>query len=145
MSGNPFVDGLGLVTAAIFVGLSMLHVFWALGRRQPSGAVIPTQAGRPLFTPTPTTTLLVALALLICAVLVLGTLGLGRFGLPAWLFRFGTFGVGAAFLLRAIGEFHYVGFFKTVRDTAFARNDSRLYSPLCLAIAVCCAAIGAWG
>jgi hypothetical protein len=48
----------------------------------------------------------------------------------------------AVFLLRAIGDFRYVGFFKRVHKTAFARNDSLIYSPLCLllaALALCLA------
>ena len=37
--------------------------------------------------------------------------------------------------LRAVGDFRMVGFWKTVRDTPFARWDTRLFSPLCVAIA----------
>lgn len=42
----------------------------------------------------------------------------------------------AVFLLRAIGEFRYVGFFKRVKDTQFANLDTRYYSPLCLIISL---------
>ena len=91
------------------------------------------------------TTAVIALALLICALLVFGTLGIWRFGLPGWFFRVGTGGVAAVFLLRAIGDFRYLGFFKTVRDTTFARNDSWLYSPLCALIASSCAILGTVG
>jgi hypothetical protein len=133
---------IGIPTAAVFVSLGLLHVYWALGRGSPSAAVIPIRAGKPLFTPTPPVTLLVALALLSCALLVFGTLGIWRFGLPDWPFRIGLWGVAAAFLLRAIGDFRYLGLFKTVRDTAFARNDSWFYSPLCIVIAINCAVLG---
>ena len=136
---------IGISTAAVFVSLGLLHVYWALGRSSPSAAVIPAHAGKPLFTPTPAVTLLVALALLICALLVLGALGIWRFGLPSWLFKIGIWGVAAVFLLRAIGDFRYLGFFKTVRDTTFARNDSWLYSPLCALIASSCAILGTVG
>ncbi|MEM6843120.1 MAG: DUF3995 domain-containing protein [Bacteroidota bacterium] len=40
------------------------------------------------------------------------------------------------FILRALGEFNYVGFFKRVKNTEFARADSRIFSPLCLGIGV---------
>jgi hypothetical protein len=132
---------IGIPTAAVFVYLSLLHISWALGGSSPSAAVIPFHAGKPLLTPTPPGTLLVALALLICALLVFGTLGIWRFSLPMWLFRVGMLGVAAVFLLRAIGDFRYLGFFKTVRDSSFARNDSWLYSPLCVAIAISCATL----
>jgi hypothetical protein len=73
---------IGISTATVFVSLSLLHIYWALGPSSPSAAVIPIHVGKPLFTPTPAVTLLVALALLICALLVLGALGIWRFGLP---------------------------------------------------------------
>jgi hypothetical protein len=38
--------------------------------------------------------------------------------------------------LRAIGDFRYVGFFKRIRDSKFARLDTLAYSPLCAALAV---------
>ena len=38
--------------------------------------------------------------------------------------------------LRAIGDFRYVGFFKRVRDSSFARLDTLAYSPLCAGLAV---------
>jgi hypothetical protein len=37
--------------------------------------------------------------------------------------------------LRAIGDFKLVGFFKQPSASAFAKNDSRFYSPLCLFLA----------
>jgi hypothetical protein len=33
-----------------------------------------------------------------------------------------------------MGEFNYVGFFKKVKDTEFAKWDTKLFSPLCLLI-----------
>jgi hypothetical protein len=133
---------IGIPTAAVFVSLGLLHIYWALGRSSASAAVIPIHAGKPLFTPTSPVSLLVALALLVCALLVLGSLGILRFGLPGWLFKVGIWGVAAVFLLRAIGDFRYLGFFKTVRGTAFARNDSWFYSPLCVVIAIACGVLG---
>ena len=37
---------------------------------------------------------------------------------------------------RAIGDFKYVGFFKRVRGSKFARMDTLVYSPLCLLLAL---------
>ena len=38
-------------------------------------------------------------------------------------------------LVRAIGDFGYVGFFKRKGGNPFARLDTRVYSPLCLLLA----------
>ena len=49
--------------------------------------------------------------------------------IAAWL-------IAAVFALRAIGDIRYVGFFKSIRDTRFARLDTLAYSPLCAVLAV---------
>ncbi|WP_317130658.1 DUF3995 domain-containing protein [Psychroserpens sp. NJDZ02] len=40
------------------------------------------------------------------------------------------------FLLIAIGEFKYIGFFKSIKKTDFGKLDTKLLSPLCLIIAI---------
>jgi hypothetical protein len=54
--------------------------------------------------------------------------------LPQWFVANGLWLIAGVFMLRAIGEFKYVGFFKKVRKTAFGLNDTKFYSPLCLLI-----------
>ena len=138
------INLIGILTALIFLSISLLHVYWAFGSRRDGNTVIPTHNGKSLFTPSPGMTLLVALLLLIAALLVLGTLGYWNVGLPLGFFKMGTWGVAVVLLLRSIGDFRFVGFFKRVRDTAFARNDTLFYSPLCLCLAASCAAVSLW-
>lgn len=38
------------------------------------------------------------------------------------------------FILRAIGDFNYLGYFKKIKDTEFAKVDTKLFVPLCLII-----------
>lgn len=52
--------------------------------------------------------------------------------LPPWTSQWAATVLGAVFVLRSIGDFRLVGFFKSVRGTGFAAWDTRLYSPLCL-------------
>jgi hypothetical protein len=62
--------------------------------------------------------------------------GMAKFTQPGlWL-------VAGTFLLRAIGDFHYVGFFKRQRESRFAKLDTLVYSPICLLLA-CLIAISA--
>ena len=138
------INLIGIATALIFLTISLMHVNWAFAKSQVGNSAIPTQDGKPLFKPSTGMTLLVALALLISALLVLGTLGFGRLGLPLWLFKVGSWGVATILFVRAIGDFRLVGFFKRVRNTPFARNDTLYYSPLCLYLALSCAAVGLW-
>jgi hypothetical protein len=81
-------------------------------------------------------TLIVAAGLFGFGLLVLIRSGLLVADLPLWLSRYWLWIIAAIFLLRAIGDFNYVGFFKKYRQTIFGRNDTRYYSPLCLLIAM---------
>ena len=52
------------------------------------------------------------------------------------LVHWAAIALGGVFLLRAMGEFRLVGFFKRVRGTPFAIWDTWLFSPLCLLLAL---------
>jgi hypothetical protein len=41
----------------------------------------------------------------------------------------------SAFSLRVIGDFRYVGLFKSIRGTRFAHYDTLVFTPLCLFLA----------
>lgn len=127
---------LGIFVAVIFAVLSLFHFYWALGGRFGSGATVPTTGETRVFNPSPFGTFLVAIGLLMAMFTILGHLGLLGEAIPRWVFRWGTCGIGLIFFLRAVGEFRLVGFFKRQSPTLFAYWDTRLFSPLCLLIAL---------
>jgi Protein of unknown function (DUF3995) len=129
------IRNLGIFVATIFAVLSLIHFYWAVGGTT-SGFAIPSDNGKPLFSPSPLTTFLVALALFFAMFAVLGRLGFWGNVLPGWVFYWGIWVISLLFFLRAIGEFRYVGFFKRIVNTEFARWDTYLFSPLCLFIAI---------
>ena len=136
---------LATALAVIFCALSLLHIGWALGLRGGNVQVLPERDGAPLFQPGPLPTLVVAAVLFLAALIVTQRAGLGRELLPAALVGPGCWGVSIVLVLRAVGEFRYVGFFKRVRDTAFARMDTRYYSPLALLLGVAAGLVARWG
>lgn len=120
---------------AIFVGLAALHAYWAAGGRAGSGVAIPRQGGGAMFVPSPLATLAVAMALLAAAAVVAASVGwLGRRG-PTRIGRWLTAVLAAVFLLRAVGDFRYVGVFKSMGEDPFRSWDTWLFSPLCAVIA----------
>jgi hypothetical protein len=133
-----------LSVAAVLAGLSGLHVYWAFGGHRGQKAAIPELEGRPLFRPGVGGTLAVALLLAVAGMLVLERAAVGPGIVPPTVSLWGTRGVAAALIGRAVGDFNYVGFFKRRKATVFARLDTRLYSPLALALGVG-AGIVAWG
>ena len=125
------------LTLTILAFASSFHLYWAFGGRlgfsvslpqRPDGSPVmahrlrwwrPAAAGVALF--------LVALALL-----VLAQAGHLPLPLPPEAARATLLALGATFVGRALAPNRYVGFFKTIRNTRWARYDTRLYSPLFL-------------
>jgi hypothetical protein len=135
MEASNMIRFLAMILASIFIFVSLFHGYWASGGSFGSGAAVPTVDGDRLFDPSPFGTLAVAAALLLAALVVLGRVGSWGQSVPPWAFRFGTYCLSFVFAVRAIGDLEYVGFFKIVLGTDFARWDTWLYSPICLFIA----------
>lgn len=125
---------------SILVAVGALHVYWAFGGKWASKDVFPVLEGnKQIFqsdTIPPIPTLIVAALLFIAAGLFLWHTGVIAPVLPQWIRVAGIWTVTIVFFARAIGEFRYVGFFKTVRDTGFGRKDTIIFSPLCLLLAI---------
>jgi hypothetical protein len=136
------LNALAGFVALSFGALAAIHVYWAMGGRRGADSAIPENDGKPLFRPGPAITLAVAGLLTIAATLVLQQVGLLP-GFGPHLSREGTSAVAVAMLVRSVGDFKYVGFFKRRRGTRFARLDTWLYSPLALALGVGTALIAA--
>ncbi|MCG8477228.1 MAG: DUF3995 domain-containing protein [Cytophagales bacterium] len=129
--------------ARLFNGISMcliglLHFYWAGGGKWAISAALPTNSlGDKQLAPTPFVTFIAGLIFLSIGLSFLffsknekrkRTLFFNRKNL------FLIFSLG--FLLRAIGDFHFSGFFKTTTGTLFAHWDTLLFSPLCLLLSV---------
>jgi hypothetical protein len=122
---------------AIVAFAAAFHLHWALGGRLGYSVSLPQ---RPDGTPVMAHRLpwwrpaagAVALALALLALLLLGDAGHLPLPLPRGLARAALFAAGAAFVARALVPNRYVGFFKSLRSTRWARFDTRLYSPLFL-------------
>lgn len=125
---------LGLATVLGF--LSALHVYWAAGGEWGLRNAIPEFHGRPVLAPTPLAALVVAAALAVAAVVPLVRTGVVAAPVPNWAKQGAVIALAAVFFVRAVGDFRFVGFFKRVHGTAFAFWDTRLFSPLCLLIAL---------
>jgi hypothetical protein len=130
-TGTFWLRSAAALGALLLLAIGALHVVWACGVRWGSVSAVPELNGRPLFVPPRMLTSLVALALFAATWL---TLALGRF-VPAplpfvWL-RYAGAAIAVVFALRTIGDLRFVGLFKRVRDTSFARFDDLVFTPLC--------------
>ncbi len=134
---------IAIILFLIFLFLSSIHFYWGLGGRWGSGAVIPTKDDHvKVMMPGVMPTLIVAFGLLGFGFFILAQAGIISVNLPQWLNRYGLWFIAGLFILRAIGDFNYVGFFKKIKQTKFGKNDSAYYSPLCLLIGLLTIIIG---
>lgn len=123
-----------LSSSAILALIALLHLYWAAGGRWGTTAVLPQKIGEsiPAFTPGAAGTIAVAFLLLSAAVLLLVQGGFMNAFPATTISTTGSVVCAAVFFLRAVGDFRYVGFFKRIKHSLFARYDTWLYSPLCL-------------
>ncbi len=125
----------GGVAALTLLSLAGLHVYWALGGRRGLAHAVPQLDGEPVFRPGPTVTLAVGAALLGAALLVGHGAQWLALPLPDRLVEFGLAALAAVFAFRVVGDFRYSGLLKSHRTSDYARWDTRLYVPLCWALA----------
>lgn len=121
----------------IFAFLSSLHFYWGFGGRWGSQAVFPTKDdnSKPQM-PGVFPTFVVAFGLLVIGLFILQKGAFLNFTIPLWIDQYGLGIIAVIFIVRAIGEFNYVGFFKKIKHTKFGKNDTKYYSPLCLTIGI---------
>lgn len=123
------------VNSFIFFAISGIHIYWALGGKWGSHSAIPANLkGKKLFFPGVFATIIVAIGLFLFALATLGNLGNFNEWIPRNYIHYADLGITTIFYLRAIGEFRYVGLFRKVKDTDFAKQDKKIFTPLCLFI-----------
>lgn len=124
------------INTIIFITLSAIHFYWLAGGKWGLVLSLPSNPSTRdlLFKPSIMATLVVAFGLLLFAFVTFGNTGVFSFGLDQRYFKWGSLVISIIFLIRAIGDFKYLGFFKRIRETPFAKMDSKFYSPLCLSI-----------
>lgn len=129
---------LGLISFLMLTFISLIHLYWFAGGKWGFSQVIPTKLnGEVVLKPKWIDSLFVGVFLLIIAILFATKANLFQIEMiPEWFLKYGLYIVSGVFILRAVGEFKYVGFFKKVTETKFAKNDSKYFSPLCLFLGV---------
>ena len=134
---------LAFTNALIFALLGCLHIYWMVGGKWGLAQALPTDdSGQRMLNPGPLACLGVASGLLGFA-LYNASMGIGfeQHQTPTankWV----IWVIAGIFLLRAVGDFRYVGFFKKVKNTEFGKMDTRWYAPLCLYLSLSSAWIG---
>ena len=129
--------------ALIFFVLGGLHFYWAIfGIQIPESVYTSRENGNQMeYTPGRLASSAVGVVLFAFSFLFFNRVLIWvNFPLEFYL----VLGIGILFLLRGVGDFKYLGLFKTVRKTPFAKMDTRFYTPLCFCIAGMVFALVVW-
>ncbi len=125
-----------LLLSVIFFILGMIHFLWAFGGKYGFEQALPTnEQGQRILNPGKFDSAIVGLGLIIFGSFYFLQSGFTELIPPVWAIKYGGWIIPSIFLLRAIGDFKYVGFFKKIKQTSFGRRDTRIFSPLCSIIA----------
>ncbi|UII32378.1 DUF3995 domain-containing protein [Fulvivirga ulvae] len=128
---------LSAINISILTLLGFLHIYWAFGGSWAAEKALPeSPEGKPLFAPGIFACIVVAAGLLIFASVFIFHSFISITILPEWFMANSLWFIGTIFILRAIGDFRYVGFMKKIRHSTFASLDTKYYSPLCLYLGI---------
>lgn len=109
--------------------ISLLYLYWGLGGMWLTDKASPVVDGKPLVRMSRMSALGAALGtFFIAAVPVVSMRPLLRTCMLVLIM--------GAFAYRAVGDFRYFGFFKSTKDSAYSKWDTRVYSPVALLVSV---------
>ncbi len=128
---------LALGNAAILYLVGALHFYWAVGGKWASDVVVPTKpTGEKLFNTSASSCVVVGGGLWLMSFVHVANAGLIFDSNDLIIIRYATLAMGIIFFIRFMGDFKWVGVFKKVKDTSFAKNDTLYYAPLCLFLSI---------
>lgn len=122
-----------IIESVIFLILSGVHWNWAFGGLWGLEKALPTnEKGERVLNPKRIESGIAGIGLLLFATYYLFKGNLIPVDLPNWILNYIGWVISGIFIIRAIGDFRYVGFFKKLKETDFGKLDTKFYSPLCL-------------
>ena len=134
-----------LINVTLLISISILHFYWAFGGTLGLMGTIPerflVRDNKRLSKITDSSvmiilTLMVALGLFLFASITALNSNAINSPLDLYWVRIGTLLIAVIFLLRAIGDFRFVGLFKTDRRGVFPERDTKFYVPICFVLSI---------
>lgn len=126
---------LSILLSTVLIGLGLIHFNWVVGGKFGYEESLPTkESGERVLNPKKIDSAIVGIGLTMFGIFYILKSGVIEYNLPNWIIKYGSWIIPIIFFLRAIGEFKYVGFFKSVKKTDFGKLDTKLFSPLCFII-----------
>ena len=129
------IEILESILTIIFLIISIIHFYWVFGGTKGLDKALPTgKNGKRVLNPGKIETSIVGIGLLFFAFYYLTKIGILEIELPKLIADYSGWIISSIFILRAVGEFKYVGFFKKIKNTEFGKFDTKYFSTLSLTI-----------
>lgn len=104
---------LSIILSVIFISLGSIHFYWLLGRKWGLEQALPTkEIGAKIIEPSKFATAIVGFGLISFGLFYSIKTDLFNFQVPNWIITYGSWIIPSIFILRAVGDFNYVGFLK---------------------------------
>ena len=124
------------VNALILFLVTAIHFYWAFGGKWGANSVLPQiNSQKRVFTPSPIATFAVAIPFLLISLIFAQAAGWFNIDIVGQYLSSLLLILVAVFAIRALGDFKYVGYFKKIKNTEFAINDTKYFTPLCAFVA----------
>lgn len=128
---------LKLVLTVVFLILSVIHFNWSFGGKYGFEKALPTKEdGTRVLNPKKFDSAIIGIVLLFFAVYYLIKANILLVDLPNWMLNYIGWIISSIFIVRAIGDFKYAGFFKKIKNTVFGIADTKHFSPLCIFVGI---------
>ena len=128
-----------LFNLSVLIALTTIHFFWLVGGKTGMKYAFPHNSKHKKKMYHPGKFILFITTIVLAGMTWFCVAQTGSFNsiLNNDTIRWGNRITGIIFILRAIGNFKYIGFTKTFKEGEFAQLDTYVYCPLCLVIAIC--------
>jgi hypothetical protein len=134
---------LSILVAAIMAIVSVLHFYWAFGGSYGLRSAGPTLEDREPFIPG--VFLIFSVACILLGLAILSIQLVWPLKAVQNLVPYMGYFVSAVLMIRGVGDFKYVGMFKKIYNSNFARLDTKYFSPLILLLSLAYAILSKYG
>ena len=119
---------LSTILFVIFSFLGLIHFNWAFDGKWGSEKALPSKEnGEKVLNPNKFATIIVGLILVVFGLIYLVKSEIINLEIPNWITNYGYWIIPNIFIIRAIGDFKYVGFFKKIKLTSNLIKIAHLY------------------
>lgn len=126
---------LSIILVLTYFAIALIHSYWLFGGEKWIDKALPTdENGKRVLNPSKFKTVIVTFGLLLFALYYLLKMELFEIKIPKLITEYSGWIISIIFIIRAIGDFKYVGFFKRIKKTEFAKFDTRYFTFISLII-----------